>query len=75
VLKESQSILKNALAFFYYMSIRRKSTRINDAGEANDYMTCERNPDGKEILVFDSIDRRLTTEDFFVKLALCYGNE
>ena len=38
-----------------------------------DDMHYEENPDGKEILVFDEIDRRLTMEDLFAKLQLCYG--
>lgn len=43
------------------------------APHINDDMTYSENPDGKEILVFDSIDRRLTMEDLFAKLLLCYG--
>lgn len=38
-----------------------------------DDMTYTPNPGGKEIWVFNSIDRRLTMEDLFAKLKLCYG--
>ena len=38
-------------------------------------MTYEADPNGKEILVFDGIDRRLTMEDLFAKLQLCYGHD
>lgn len=38
----------------------------------NDDMTYTENPNGKEMWVFDGIDRRLTMEDFFAKLSLCY---
>ncbi|MGC6176858.1 nucleoside hydrolase [Lacrimispora sp. 38-1] len=39
----------------------------------NDDMTYTPNPEGKEIRVYDCIDRRMTLEDFFAKLQLCYG--
>lgn len=45
------------------------------APHIRDDMTYEENPDGKEIWVFDQIDRRLTMEDFFAKLRLCYGGQ
>lgn len=38
-----------------------------------DDMSYMDNPNGKEIMVFDSIDSRLTMEDFFAKLHHCYG--
>ncbi len=38
-----------------------------------DDMTYTPNPEGKEIRVYDSIDKRLTMEDFFAKLKICYG--
>lgn len=43
------------------------------APHINDDMTYSDNPKGKDILVYDAIDNRLTMEDFFVKLKLCYG--
>lgn len=46
-----------------------------NAPHINDDMTYAENPDGKEMLVFDGIDRRLTMEDFFAKLQLCYGGK
>ncbi|MGN1022347.1 MAG: nucleoside hydrolase, partial [Lachnospiraceae bacterium] len=39
-----------------------------------DDMTYGPNPEGKRIRVYDGIDRRLTMDDFFEKLALCYGS-
>lgn len=41
----------------------------------NDDMTYSSNPAGKEIRVYDSIDKRLTMDDFFAKLELCYGEK
>jgi len=35
--------------------------------------TYARNPNGKEIRVYDGIDNRLTIHDLFAKLSLCYG--
>lgn len=35
-------------------------------------MTYQPNPNGKEIRVYDSVDKRLMMEDFFAKLELCY---
>lgn len=43
------------------------------APRINDDMTYSDNPKGKDILVYDAIDNRLTMEDFFLKLKLCYG--
>lgn len=43
------------------------------APHINDDMTYSDNPKGKDILVYDAIDNRLTMEDFFLKLKLCYG--
>ncbi len=39
----------------------------------NDDMTYSPSPDGKPIRVYDEIDRRLTMDDLFNKLQLCYG--
>lgn len=38
-------------------------------------MTYSPDPDGKDILVFDDIDNRMTMEDLFAKLALCYQED
>ncbi len=46
---------------------------VMKAPHIRDDMTYEPNPNGKDILVFNSIDRRLTMEDFYAKLQLCYG--
>ena len=52
-----------------------RNYHIEKAPHINDDMSYSSNPDGKEILVFDGIDRRLTMEDFFAKLQLCYGGQ
>ena len=44
-----------------------KAPKINPDG------TYARNPNGKEIRVYDWIDNRLTIHDLFAKLSLCYG--
>jgi hypothetical protein len=39
----------------------------------NDDMTYGKPADRREIRVYDEIDRRMTLDDFFAKLELCYG--
>ena len=46
---------------------------IEKAPHIQDNMTYLPNPQGKDIVVYDGIDNRLTMDDFFAKLALCYG--
>jgi inosine-uridine nucleoside N-ribohydrolase len=41
----------------------------------NDDMTYAPAPNGREIRVYDGVDRRMTLDDFFAKLQLCYGEE
>lgn len=57
-------LLENAVGRNYH---------IEKAPHINDDMSYTPNPDGREIFVFDGIDRRLTMEDLFAKLQLCYG--
>ena len=38
----------------------------------NDDMTYGKSTNGREIRFYDEIDRRMTLEDFFAKLKLCY---
>lgn len=52
-----------------------RNLRTIRAPHINDDMTYSENPEGKEMLVFEGVDRRLTMEDFFAKLQLCYGGE
>lgn len=59
-------LLENAAGRNYYLE---KAPHINDD------MTYSESRSGKDILVFDRIDRRVTMEDFFAKLWLCYGNK
>lgn len=46
---------------------------IERAPHIRDDMTYEENPEGKEIYVYDGIDRRLLLDDFFARLQMCYG--
>lgn len=46
---------------------------VQKAPHINDDMTYRENAQGREIYVYDGIDKRLTMEDFFAKLELCYG--
>lgn len=46
---------------------------IEKAPHIGDDMTYIQNVEGRDIYVYDSIDRRLTMEDFFAKLDICYG--
>ena len=46
---------------------------MDHAPVINDDMSYSPNPEGKLIRVYDSIDNRLTMEDLFAKLELCYG--
>ena len=48
---------------------------IEKAPKINDDMTYTQDPDGKDVLVFDDIDNRMTMEDLFAKLALCYQED
>jgi hypothetical protein len=51
---------------------RRVCWHTEKAPFINDDYTYTPNPAGKEIRVYDSIDTRLTADDLFAKLALCY---
>jgi purine nucleosidase len=46
---------------------------IEKAPYINDDLTYSNNPLGKEIRVYDTVDTRMTLEDFFSKLKICYG--
>ena len=46
---------------------------MEKAPHIRDDMTYEENPDGKEIYVYDGIDKRLLLDDFFARLQMCYG--
>ncbi|MDR1531708.1 MAG: nucleoside hydrolase [Clostridiales bacterium] len=41
----------------------------------NDDMTYGKSVSGREIRVYDEIDRRMTLDDFFAKLMLCYNKQ
>lgn len=51
-----------------------KDCEVRKAPKINDDMTYFENQEGKEIIVFKSVDRRLLMEDFYDKLYLCYRN-
>jgi len=48
---------------------------MEHAPHINDDLTYTPNPNGKLIRVYDSLDQRLTMDDFFAKLELCYRNK
>lgn len=49
---------------------RRRKVKAPHIGQDMSYIP---NPDGREIYVYDDVDRRMLMEDFFAKLHLCYG--
>jgi hypothetical protein len=51
----------------------RRCWHTEKAPFINDDYTYAPNQSGKEIRVYDSIDTRLTADDLFAKLELCYG--
>ncbi len=52
----------------------RHTWHIEKAPFINDDLSYTYNPDGKDIRVYDYVDTRLTINDFFAKMYLCYGN-
>jgi inosine-uridine nucleoside N-ribohydrolase len=50
----------------------RGNFHMETAPYIQDDMTYRKNPNGKQIRVYDQIDVRMTMEDFYAKLALCY---
>jgi hypothetical protein len=52
---------------------RKNRQHIQKAPRLNDDMTYSPNPQGKDMIVLDHIDNRLTMDDLFAKLDLCYG--
>lgn len=59
-------LLETSSAYGYHME---HSPKINDD------MSYSADPDGKLIRVYDTIDNRMTMEDLFAKLYLCYGEK
>lgn len=49
-----------------------KDITVRKAPTINDDMTYSENPYGKEIVVFNSVDKRLLFDDFFAKIWICY---
>jgi len=56
-------------------NVAGQKRHIEKAPRILDDMTYAANPEGKDIYVYDDIDRRLLLDDFFARLKLCYGNE
>ena len=50
-----------------------KQWHVQKAPGIHDDMSYAENLNGKDIMVFDGIDRRFLMDDFFAKLALCFG--
>ena len=53
----------------------RGNWHTRPAPRLRDDMTYAEDPDGKPIRVYDAVDPRMILEDFYAKLALCYGEE
>jgi hypothetical protein len=69
-------LLQNAYGAGDYNDIsseRKNRQHIQKAPHINDDMSYSPNPQGKDIIVHDVIDNRLTMDDLFAKLELCYG--
>lgn len=56
-------------------NVAGQKRHIEKAPRILDDMTYAANPEGKDIYVYDDVDRRLLLDDFFARLKLCYGNE
>lgn len=70
---ETWSIGDNPTVFVLLQSQGRCCWHTVKAPLIADDMTYLKNPAGREIRVYDSVDSRLGMEDFFSKLRLCYG--
>ena len=72
---ESWSLGDNPTVSVLLQSESRECWHTEKAPVIHDDLTYSPNPDGKEIRVYDSIDTRMTLDDLFAKLNICYANE
>lgn len=72
---ESWVLGDNSIVSVLLQNENRMCWHIEKAPKINDDLTYFPNPEGKEIKVFDVIDSRMTINDLFLKLKICYGDE
>lgn len=70
---ESWTLGDNPTISVLLQSESRVCWHTEKAPYIQDDLTYAPNPDGKEIRVYDAVDTRMTLEDFFSKLKLCFG--
>lgn len=71
---ETWCIGDNPTVSVLLQSPQRESWHVEKAPYILDDGSYQKNENGKEIRVYDSIDTRLTCGDLFAKLQLCYGS-
>lgn len=69
---EIWSIGDNPTLSVLMQNAKLKAWHVEKAPMIKDDLTYEANPQGKEIRVYDWIDTRLSIQDLFAKLSLCY---
>ncbi len=70
---ESWSLGDNPTISVLLQSETRVCWHTEKAPFINNDLTYAPNPNGREIRVYDSVDTRMTLDDLFSKLKLCYG--
>lgn len=70
---ESWVLGDNPVISVLLQNIHYGGWHIEKAPFINDDCTYTPDPQGREICVYDKVDVRMTLEDLFVKLKLCYG--
>ena len=75
IIEEAMRECEEPLYIALLENVAGQKRHIEKAPRILDDMTYAANPEGKDIYVYDDIDRRLLLDDFFARLKLCYGNE
>lgn len=75
IIEEAMRECEEPLYIALLENVAGQRRHIEKAPRILDDMTYAANPEGKDIYVYDDIDRRLLLDDFFARLKLCYGNE
>lgn len=70
---ESWVLGDNSIVSVLLQNESRMCWHIEKSPKINNDLTYSPNPDGKDIKVFDEIDSRMTINDLFLKLRICYG--
>ena len=71
---ENWTLGDNTTAAVLLMNRLRGNWHMEHAPLIREDLTYQANPDGRLIRVYDSIDVRMTLEDFYAKLSLAYGS-